>query len=231
MILPVYARLLGLLIGARVDVHVKSAANAPFAPWGFGQLDSVSLTAVPSGETARTPLPMQAASVSGECLVLGWKAPALLLAPVWLFVRPSLAPLLLLAWLRLPNSGEGTLEWEGMVSASSLSRGVWRAMLGLVLDSVARSSLPAVLATARTDADGRVSTAKLPRSVCTSVSVSQGRGAQAGKLELEGVMAAASETPRAVGGAAGAAPLSSSLGNQLGTQLGSLEYTVRVGLT
>ena len=117
MILRVYARLASVLIGARVDVRVTPAADAPLAPWGFGQLSSRSLTAGETGGSVRAPLPMQAAAVFGEGVVLGWKAPALLLAPAWLLLRPALLPLLLFAWIRLPNNGDGALAWEGVVDA------------------------------------------------------------------------------------------------------------------
>lgn len=209
MILRIYARLASVLIGARVDVRVTPAADAPLAPWGFGQLSSLSLTAVETGGSVRAPLPMQAAAVFGEGVVLGWKAPALLLAPAWLLLRPALLPLLLFAWIRLPNNGDGALAWEGVVDAPSLSRGLWRWLLGLVLDSIARSSLPAVLATASAKADGTVvsETDRLPRSVCTAVALGDG------KLELGGQMASGLD-----------------LSGQMPAGVGPLDYTLRLGL-
>ena len=141
MLIPAYARLAGLLIGARVDVQISAASRTPLAPLGFGRLD-FQLTATPT-DSDRVLLPLQAATLSGRDVELGWKAPALLLAPLWLaFARPMLLPLLLLAWVRLPNTGSGALEWEAFATSDQLNRGLWRWMLGLVLDGIGRSSLP-----------------------------------------------------------------------------------------
>ena len=181
MLLPTYARLLGLLIGAQLQCDIKTAT--PLAHIGFGRIERMRLTALPRGFGNRTPLPMQAASISGIDVELGWKAPALLLVPYWIIFRPTLLPLLLIAWLKLPNSGRGFLDWDGSVEASSLNRGAWKRLLGLVLDGIGRNSLPGMLATLN-PADGTYQPMKLPRSVCNGVSV-EGSWT-GGKLILDG---------------------------------------------
>merc|ERR1740124_2172354 len=116
MIVRIYARFVGILIGSRFQVNVKPAANAPLASLGIGHLDSVHVTAIPNNNgpvpSSRDValLPMQVASLtsSKEGVSLGWKSPALFL-------------LLLLTWLKPPNyGGAGNLEGEAIVDADSL---------------------------------------------------------------------------------------------------------------
>ena len=135
VVVPAFARILGLLIGARVDVRVEPLATAPFGPLGFGRLASVRLEAeaVPSGRgSAAAILPIQSASLSGEDVQLGWKLPALLLTPLWMVFSPRLLPVLLVIYLQAPNTGAGSLRWEGFASAEDLNRGAWRWLLGRV---------------------------------------------------------------------------------------------------
>ena len=186
VVLGTYAKLLGLLVGGRVDVSIPE--RAPIAArLGFAPLSSLELTATP--RDAPAPLPLESCFISGDNVVLGWKFPALLLAPLWLIVRPAYLPLLLILWFTLPGSGSGALDFEFYLRADSLSRGVWRFMLGLVLDGIGRSSLPGLLATLNDDG----TQTPLPRSQCTGVSVARG-----GKLVLDGQLAG---SPRLNGGA------------------------------
>ena len=217
VVLSSYARLIGLLIGARVEVDVAPAA--PLARLGLGRLHTLRLTAVPSDGRGAVPFPMQVASVSGRDVSLGWKAPALLLAPAWvLLARPILLPLLALAWLRLLNSGRGSLEWECYIRSSSLSRGAWRWMLGLVLDGIGRSSLPGMLATINPDGTANPN-AQLPRSVCTGVSVARG-----GKLVLNGQL----QRFELATGSPGLSP--NAVGGPPAARVEALDYTLRMGV-
>jgi len=159
-------------------------------------------------------LPVQSASIEGSDVVLGWKAPALLLAPLWIVTRPTLLPLLLLAWLRLPNNGRGRLEWEGFVDSRSLNKGLWRFMLGRVLDVIGRASLPAMLATL--NADGTSSGPARLSSECTGVSIGKG-----GKLVLDGRLQRFAVAQR---------PLSSTSPAVVVEEVGPLDYTLRMGL-
>lgn len=218
MLLPAAARIIGLLIGSRVDVHV-SAPKAPFAPLGFGTIDELRLTATASAEARRALLPLQSYSLTGRDVVLGWKAPALLLAPLWIiFARPTLLPVLLLAYLKLPNTGRGELEFEGFASAAQLNAGLWRVLLGLVLDGIGRSSLPGLLASL--NADGTPgSTFALPRSVCTGVAVEKQKLILNGQLQ-KFEMGREPLLPGSVPGDA----------TPVVTELGPLDYTLRMGL-
>ena len=160
--------------------------------------------------SGRALLPVQGGSMIASDVELGWKAPALLLAPMWMLVSPPLLPLLLLAWLKLPNTGRGQLEWDLYVDSISLNRGLWRFMLGLVLDGIGRSSLPAML----NSLDGGVG--NLPRSLCTGVSVAK----KGGKLVLDGQLQrfATRRLDRSV-----------QTGQEL-VMVGPLDYTLRMGL-
>ena len=212
LVLPIYARLVGLLIGSRVELEVAPAVHP--ASLGFGRLETLRLTATttaPSSEPSGAPLPLEAFSLSGEDVVLGWKPLALLLAPAWaIFARPTLLPLLLFAWIKLPGMGRGELEWEMYVNSQSLERGLWRWMLGLVLDGIGRTSLPGVLATLNPDGSSNPM-ARLPRSLCTGVSVARG-----GKLVLDGELQAQLQAPAASG--------------QPAALSGPIDYTLRMGL-
>ena len=220
VVLSSYARVIGLLIGARVDVDVTPAS--PLARLGIGRIDNLRLAAVPEDRRA-VPFPMQVASVSGSDVTLGWKAPALLLAPFWaVFARPTLLPFLLLAWLYLPNSGRGSLEWECYIRSGSLERGAWRWMLGLVLDGIGRSSLPGMLATINPDGSTNPY-ARLPRSVCTGVSVAKG-----GKLVLNGQLQRFDlQTGTGAPGLGGPAAMG---GGPPAARVEALDYTLRMGV-
>jgi hypothetical protein len=117
-------------------------------------------------------------------------------------------------WLKAPNTGAGVLEWDGFVSAEMLNRGLWRVMLGLVLDGIGRSSLPGILASAD-------STARLPRSSCTGVSVARG-----GKLVLDGRL----ESFELDVGGGGVLDGSMPRGQSSRVRQGPLDYTLRLGL-
>ena len=213
-----YARLIGILIGSRVRVEVSSAADAPLAQFGFGKLTALRLTAETSARSGSL-LPVNAAVLSASEVALGWKAPALLLAPFWVvFARPLLLPLLLLAWARLPNNGQGMVEWDLSVDARSLNGGLWRVMLGMVLDDIGKTSLPGMLATINPDGTSNPN-GRLPRSRVTGASVARG-----GKLVLEGQIGSGDAVlqPQPPGGPGGGG------GGTLLT--GPLDYTLRMGL-
>ena len=84
------------------------------------------------------------------------------------------------AWLLLPLAGAGALDFELFLRSTDLNRrGVWRWCLGAVLTSIARASLPGMLASldyATQGAEGF----QLPPSECLSASVNRG------KLVLDG---------------------------------------------
>ena len=215
MLVSAAARVIGLLIGARVNVQVASAPKSPFAPLGFGTIDELQLTASGNFDARRCLLPLQAYSLTGRDVELGWKAPALALAPLWIIFRPTLLPLLLLAWIKLPNTGRGELEWECFASAAQLNNGLWRLMLGLVLDGISRTSLPGLLMSINPDGTQRNPLA-LPRSVCTSVAVEKSKLILNGQLQKfdvsrEPLLAQGTDVP-------------------VVTELGPLDYTLRMGL-
>lgn len=220
MLVPTAARLLGLAIGARVDVQLAPAKNALFAPLGFGTLSNIELTATTNSDARWSPLPMDSASLYGSDVALGWKAPALLLAPLWMLtLRPPTLLLLLIAWLRVPNwNGRGNLQYEFYANSRQLNRGLWRWLLGLVLDGIGRTSLPGVLATL--NADGTSSPYRLPRSTCEGVAVGNRR------LVLDGRL------PAFEMGREPMPPSGRRTGNQpdVVTELGPLDYTLRMGL-
>ena len=92
MILRVYAKIFSILTGTSVDV--SSRATSPLAPVGFGTIAELSMQVRDS--SGRALLPVQGGSMIASDVELGWKAPALLLAPMWMLVSPPLLPLLLL---------------------------------------------------------------------------------------------------------------------------------------
>ena len=95
MLLPLargYASLIGLLLGARVDLVVQpptpSTALEMAAALATGRIDQLSITATGNPE-AWSLLPFGSFTLEGEALQLGWKIPALMCAPAWLLVaRP-----------------------------------------------------------------------------------------------------------------------------------------------
>lgn len=129
-------------------------------------------------------IPFASASLSSRApLTLGWKCPALLLVPVWLVVAPRLLPLLLGLWLALPaGPQEGAIDFDVVVTQRCLRRrGLWRWLLGGVLTTIARSSLPALLAGELVASYGvGDASVQLPPSECVGVAV------EGDKLVLEG---------------------------------------------
>jgi len=203
--IPGLASVLGLLTGADVTINMQPAEGVRL-PLLLGSLESLNVDVSRDSTRTRAPLPIQASAV-GQQVQLGWKPPALLLAPVWLVLAPHLLLPLLLVWLVAPGYGSGEIQWEAFVSAQDLTRGVWRWLLGRLLDAIGQISLPGILA--RLNADGSTNElVQLPRSTCTGVAIAQG-----GKLMLDG---RSSQTF----GAADAPQVER-----------SLEYTVRMGLS
>lgn len=119
-------------------------------------------------------------TIEGESVQLGWKLPALLLAPLWyerapvwcssstvvlcgyhvhavgrLILAPRLLPLLLAAWLAAPSGPKGgLLFFDSLVHEEDLTRGAWPAVLSAVLTAITRASLPALLLELADAADG-----------------------------------------------------------------------------
>lgn len=224
MLISVYAQLLGLMTGTSVNVIVPQ--DTPLlARCGLGRIPDLQLELCKRPRPSFAPFAVDEAVITGTDVQLGWKLPALLIAPLWMTIaRPTLLFTLLLVWLRAPGFGS-TLEWEGFVSSQSLnSRGVWRFMLGRVLDGIASSSLPGMLATTNLDGTQRP-LAQLPRSTCTCVSVAQGKLVLDGHLESFQI---------ATGGAAPAsAALSAGAVGGPGAVVQTIEgldYTLRMGV-
>jgi hypothetical protein len=233
-LLPAYGRLLGLLLGARVELSVTPSRSAPLSPLTL-QLASLSMTATALGEDSRAALPVRSASLAavGEGVQLGWKPLALLAAPFWLLVpsalRASTLSLLLLLLLGAPDGPSGgVLEFEVFASEEDLNAGAWRPLLGTVLSGISRNSLPGVLATL--NADGTPSNAQLPpslRSRCTAARVC------GNKLELDGQVKLKAPIGAAPGGGAASlragAPLDYTLRTGLAAQRVNLDEVVAVG--
>ena len=183
-LLPAYAHLVGVLLGAKVDVSVTPPRVRAVSPLSALTLELDAVRVEYTGGDRAALLPVQSFSISGQRIRLGWKALALMLAPMWAFIpghffaRPFL---LLLLLMRAPGGpSSGVLECDAFVSERDLSRGrAWRWLLGGVLSGITRSSLPALLASASI-AEGIATTGALPSSRCVGARV---RGA---KLELDG---------------------------------------------
>mmetsp|Transcript_18657 Transcript_18657/g.56334 ORF Transcript_18657/g.56334 Transcript_18657/m.56334 type:complete len:269 (+) Transcript_18657:1-807(+) len=163
------AGVLSLLLGARVQLEATLPHVGPLAfPLSVltGRLASFSLCAREAGG----PLPFETLSLEGEHLQLGWKLPALLGAPFWLFFVRERAPVIFLVMLLLvgpPGPKGGQLRFDFLVRESHLRAGAWPTILSVVLSTITRASLPALLVGLQTAETRRL----LPDSECTGCSV------------------------------------------------------------
>ena len=124
---------------------------------------------------------------------LGWKAPALLLAPLWLVLAPRMLPLLLAAWLAAPaGPAAGMLFFDALVRERDLARGAWPAVLSTVLTAITRASLPALLIELADQADGAAAPdplglrSRVPSSECVGASVARDKLVFEGRVTVQG---------------------------------------------
>ena len=182
---------LSLVLGTRVEVVARPPVRAPNEGW---------IEAFPSFATARFGnfsvrandagglLPFAAASLDSEGGVqLGWKMTALLFAPLWLFVAPTLLPGLVLLWALLPKGPtSGALNFELLLRSSDLNRRrtLWRWLLGGVLSGIAQNSLPAMLASINLQGPSASAAVTIPSSRCLSAAIASGRLVLDGRVEF-----------------------------------------------
>lgn len=199
VVLKSVASLLGLIIGGQVELALRPARRASGTPWLVTmRCDEFALTVT----EARHLLPVESFSLEGEHVQLGWKGPALLLAPLWLLLAPKLLPVLLCLWLAAPGGPKaGSLEFDAVVRESSFGRGLWPVVWSNVLSTITRSSLPALLVDlAETGGAEQLSGlgSSIPASQCAGVSVVGSKLVFEGRLPMR--------------------------------EQGALEYTVRTGV-
>lgn len=199
VVLRSVASLLGLIIGGQVELALRPARRASGSPWFVTtRCDEFALTVT----EARHLLPVESFSLEGERVQLGWKWPALLLAPLWLLLAPKLLPVLLCLWLTAPGGPKaGSLEFDAVVREADFGRGLWPAVWSDVLSTITRSSLPALLVDlAESGGSEQLSglSSSIPASQCAGASVVGSKLVFEGRLPVRGQ--------------------------------GSLEYTVRTGV-
>mmetsp|Transcript_17766 Transcript_17766/g.42231 ORF Transcript_17766/g.42231 Transcript_17766/m.42231 type:complete len:302 (-) Transcript_17766:91-996(-) len=200
---------LSLLLGGKASIVARPPADAPLALLSARCEEfSFSIT------EGRRILPFNSLTIEGESVQLGWKAPALLLAPLWLILAPRLLPLLLTTWLAAPSGPTGgLLFFDSLVREKDLARGAWPAVLSAVLTAITRASLPALLIELADAADGTAPQdplglrSRVPSSECVGASVA------GTKLVFEGrVNAVQGQPPLAYTLRTGVSPHHSALG-------------------
>lgn len=187
VVLRSVASLVGLIIGGQVELALRPARRANQKPWFLTtRCDEFSLTVT----EARHLLPVESFSLEGERVQLGWKWPALLLAPLWLLLAPKLLPVLLCLWLGAPGGPKaGTLEFDAVVRETDFGRGLWPAVWSDVLSTITRSSLPALLVElAETGGAEQLSGlgSSIPASQCAGASVVGSKLVFEGRLPVRG---------------------------------------------
>ena len=177
---------LGLLLGAQVRLIARPSAMKPQALL-TGSCDQFSLTV----SDGRRVLPMESFSVESRSPVqLGWKAPALLITPIWVLLAPHLLPVLMVVWLGFPGGPQsGALDFDALIRERDLNerRGAWPALLSAVLTAIARASLPALLLD-HAEAPGGAPRlgARVPSSECVGASVVGSKLVFEGRVPVKG---------------------------------------------
>ena len=189
-----YGGILSILLGTDCEVRATApplSLPSAIASVATAKLSSLSVLAEDAGGVA----PFGSASISGNDVQLGWKIPALLLIPVWLLLAPGLLPVLTAFWFLGPKGPtKGCLDFDLLLRSSDLNRrrNVWRWILSAVLNGIAASSLPGLLASINLAAAsgqpaGAAGGLQIPPSECLSAAV------EGGKLVLDGRVRFATE--------------------------------------
>jgi len=183
------ASVVALVLGGHVELTARPPTGAPPRAIAVSTCDEFSLSVTDASRI----LPFESLTLEGRDVALGWKLPALLLAPLWLVFARRLVPMLLIVMLASPARSRGVLSFDTVVREHHLARGVWPAVMSAILSSITRASLPALLVEAAAS-DGVADPAsglapassRLPPSQCAGVSVAGSKLVFDGRVLVQG---------------------------------------------